>query len=85
MLLYARLTSEMEKRKKSNTSRPSQNSASVIWPVITRSRCSAPKSGLPTRTFFRSRKSLDASIPGMTGVERRSLDIDAALDVEGRD
>jgi hypothetical protein len=39
------------------TSRPSQNSASVICPVITRSRCRPARSGFAVRIFFRSRMS----------------------------
>jgi len=34
-------------------------------------------------TFLRNRKSLAESLPGITGVEPRPLDTDAALDVEG--
>lgn len=52
------------------TSRPSQNSASVICPDITNSRCKAPNSGLLISTFFRSRKSLVGSLPVKTGVGR---------------
>ena len=67
----------------SYTSRPSQNSASVIWPLMTRSRCNAPKSGSAMSTFLRSRKSLAESLPGITGVDPRPLDTEAALDIEG--
>lgn len=36
-------------------------------------------------TFLRNRKSLAESLPGITGVDPRPLDTDAALDVEGRE
>jgi hypothetical protein len=52
---------------------------------MTRSRCNAPNSGLPISTFLRNRKSLAGSLPGITGVDPRPLDTDAALDVEGRE
>lgn len=55
------------------TSRPSQNSPSVIWPVITKSRCNEPNSGLLIKTFLRKRKSLAESLPVMTGVALFSL------------
>jgi len=52
---------------------------------MTRSRCNAPKSELAMSTFLRSRKSLAESLPGITGVDARPLDTEAALDVEGRE
>jgi hypothetical protein len=63
------------------TSLPAQNSASVIWPLMTSSRCKDARSGLATRTDLRSRKSVVASVPAMTGV-RPSLETEAALDVD---
>ena len=67
------------------TSRPSQNSASVIWRVMTSSRCSAARSGFASRTFLRIRKSTAGSLPTMTGVEARSvpLTMDAARECMG--
>ena len=64
------------------TSRPSQNSPSVIWPVITKSRCNEPNSGLLIKTFLRKRKSLAGSLPVMTGVVLLSLESDGALETE---
>jgi len=66
------------------TSRPSQNSASVICPVMTRSLCRAPSSGLSLSTFFLNSKSCPASPPISAGVPRASLAAtDAALEVAG--
>ena len=59
-----------------NTSRPSQNSASVIWPPMTRSLCRVARSELLIRTLLRSLKSLAWSITGV--VARFSLVTDAA-------
>lgn len=67
------------------TSRPSQNSASVIWPLTTNSLCSVPNSGLAIRTFLRSRNSLAGSWPAMTGVARMSLATETALDTGWRE
>lgn len=65
--------------RNTRTSRPSQNSASLIWPLITSSRCKAASSGSLTRTFLRRRKSLTGSIPVKTGVAAlRSLATEAA-------
>lgn len=67
------------------TSRPSQNSASVICPDMTKSRCKAPNSGLLMRTFFRSRKSVVGSLAVKTGVGRLdSAETEGALDSDSR-
>ena len=63
------------------TSRPSQNSVSVICPVITKSRCKEPNSGLLIKTFLRKRKSLAGSLPVMTGVAFLSLESEEALEM----
>lgn len=68
-----------------HTSRPSQNSASVICPVITNSLCKAPNSGSLKRTFLRNRNSLAGSFPAMTGVALLSLTTDVALESAGCD
>lgn len=66
-------------RLERNTSRPSQNSASVIWPPMTRSLCRAARSGLLIRTLLRSLKSLAWSTPTIVGVVARfSLVTDTA-------
>lgn len=64
---------------KASTSRPSQNSFSVIWPPITSSRCNAANSGLLKRTFFRRRKSTVGSLLGVLEVWV-SLAIETARD-----
>lgn len=63
------------------TSRPSQNSDSVIWPPMTNSRCKPARSVLLNKTFFRSRNSLVGSfgVPDL----RDSLTTDCALEVDG--
>ena len=63
------------------TSRPSQNSVSVIWPLMTNSRWSAASSGVLTRTFLRMRKSWTGSFTGVP----RVLETDSAREVDGRD
>ena len=67
------------------TSRPSQNSASVSCPDMTKSRCKAPNSGLLMRTFFRSRKSVVGSLAVKTGVGRlEPPETEGALDSDSR-
>lgn len=73
-----------ERSRKWHTSLPSQNSDSVICPVITRSLCNANSSGFDTSTFFLSLKSLAASVPVMIG-DLPSLTTDAALEMEALD
>lgn len=71
-----------ERLTRAHTSRPSQNSDSVICPDITNSLCRAARSGFFTRTFFRSRKSSDP--PGGATEEARSLlETDVARDTDG--
>lgn len=72
-----------EEIRESITSRPSQNSFSVMCPPITSSLCNAASSGLLRRTFFRRRKSAVGSLVGVLEV-RASLATEAARDGLGK-
>lgn len=82
-MLFPRCQHTVQLKEGSNiTSRPSQNSFSVICPPITSSRCKAASSGVLRRTFFRSLKSLVGSLNGVPDA-RESLPIEGAREVEG--
>lgn len=66
------------------TSRPSQNSASVICPPTTNSKWSAARSGVFSRTLLRNRKSSGLPVGAADGVLEAGVEPEGEIACSGR-